>query len=245
MNKPKILIADIETSPNVGYFWRPGNKVSIAHDNIVEERKVICVSYKYLGEDKVYSLKWNSKRDDKKLVAKFSDILSKADVVVFHNGDAFDIKWIKGRVLAHGLPPLTNVVSIDTLKLSRANFNLNSHKLDYLSHYLGSEGKLETNFKLWKDVMSGDRKALAYMVEYCEKDVVELEKVFTEIMPYCDRLPVNLAILLGKTRDACPICAGYGIRYGTKVSRVGRYQKYQCKSCAHVWADSRMIKDAN
>jgi DNA polymerase elongation subunit (family B) len=243
MSKPKILIADIETSPNVGYFWRPGNKISVSHGNIVEERKVICVSYKYLDENKVTSLKWDKNKDDKKLVGKFSEVLSKADVVVFHNGDAFDIKWIKGRVLFHGLPPLTNVVSIDTLKLSRQNFNLNSHALDYLSKYLGSEGKMTTSFKLWKDIMAGDRKSLAYMVKYCEKDVIELERVFKEILPYCDRLPVNLAILKGGTRDDCPSCGGRSYRYGTKVTRVGKYQKFQCQSCGHVWADSRLLKE--
>lgn len=242
-NKARILIADIETSPNVGYFWRPGYNITLDHSNIVEERKIICISYKYLGDPKVHTLAWNKSRDDKQVVKKFSKVLNESDAVVFHNGDAFDIKWIKGRVLKHRLKPLTNIVSIDTLKLSRSNFNLNSHRLDYLSKYLGAEGKMSTDFGLWKRVMAGDKKALDYMIKYCEKDVIELERVFTEILPYCDRLPVNIGILLGNTRDDCPIDGGQAIKYGTKVTRVGRYQKYQCKSCGHVWHDTRMLKE--
>lgn len=240
---PKIMVADIETSPNIGYFWRPGTKVNIGYDNIVEERKIICISYTYLNSNTVHTLTWDSKQNDKHLLKKFSKLLNECDAVVFHNGDAFDLKWIKGRVLHHGLAPITNVVSIDTLKLSRANFNLNSHRLDYLANYIGSEGKISTNFQLWKDVLAGNKEALDKMVKYCEQDVLVLEKVFMEIVPYCDRLPVNLAVLFGNTRDECPMCGGNGIKYGFKTSRVGQYQKYQCKSCAHIWADSRMLKD--
>ena len=243
-SKPKIMIADIETSPNVGYFWRPGYNLTITPDNIVEERKIICIAWKYMGQKKVHSVQWDKNHDDKKLLKEFSKAMNECDVMVFHNGDAFDIKWIKGRLLHHRLAPVTNVVSIDTLKLSRQNFNVNSHKLDYLAKYLGHSGKIHTDYSLWKKVMNGDKAALDYMVKYCKKDVVELEEVFVDIIPYCDKLPVNMAILMGNTRDDCPICASAQvIKYGVKVSRVGRYQKYQCKHCAHIFTDNRMLKE--
>lgn len=243
-NKLKVMVADIETSPNVGYFWRPGYNITLSPDNIVDERKIICVAYKYLGDKKVHSLEWDKHQNDKEVVREFSRLMSEADAVIFHNGDSFDIKWVKGRVLYHKLPPLTNVTSIDTLKLSRQNFNLNSHKLDYLAHYLGSEGKMATNFSLWKKVMAGDKKALKYMVDYCKKDVVELETVFQEMLPYVDKMPVHVGILTGGSRDDCPSCgSSKQQKRGTKVTRAGKYQRFQCQSCGHWWSDTRQLKE--
>ena len=37
----KRLFVDIETSPNIGLFWRAGYKQTITPDSIIEERKVI------------------------------------------------------------------------------------------------------------------------------------------------------------------------------------------------------------
>lgn len=242
-SKPKIMFFDIETSPNVGFFWRPGYKVSLTHDNIIQERRIICISYKFEGEKKVSSLHWDDRQNDKKLLKEFSKILTTADVAIGHNGDAFDLKWIKGRLLFHGLPPVTNVQTIDTLKLVRQNFNLNSARLDYLAQFLFEDHKISTDYSLWKNVMAGDKKALKYMIKYCEKDVILLEEVFQRLLPYCDRLPISLGILKGGTREDCPACGGPGINYGFKVTRVGRYQKHQCKNCRHIWSDSRMIKE--
>jgi len=241
--KPKIMFYDLETSPNVGMFWRPGHKVSLTHDNILQERRIICVAYKFQGQKKVHQIRWDKNQCDKKLVEKFGEILRSVDVAIGHNGDAFDLKWVKGRALYHGLPPITNVQTIDTLKLVRQNFNLNSARLDYLAQYLFEDKKLSTDYGLWKKVMLGDKKALNYMVKYCKKDVVLLEEVYEKLLPYCDRTPVNLGILQGKTRDDCPMCGSQGIKYGFKTTRVGKYQKFQCKQCAHVWADSRMKKE--
>lgn len=52
----KRLFFDIETSPNIGYFWRTGYNLSITPDCIINERKIICISYKWETEDKIYSL---------------------------------------------------------------------------------------------------------------------------------------------------------------------------------------------
>lgn len=249
--EPKILIWDIETSPNLILDFSCGYNKSITHGQILEERKIVGICYKYLNADKVYHLKWkakgkgvDAKRCDRDLVEKFSKVLMDCDVAVAHNGDGFDYKWLKGRALFHRLPPVTGVQTIDTYKLSKANFNLNSQKLDYLSQFLFRKHKLSTNFSLWKKVWLNHRKDLKYMMEYCEVDVRLLEDAFKEIIPYCEKLPVSLGMLQGKTRDDCPSCGSSKyIKYGTKISRVGRYQKYQCQDCSHVWADTRMIKD--
>src|SRR6056297_181468 len=52
--KRKRLYFDIETSPNVTLTWRTGYKLNIPHDNIMEERAIICICYKWEGSDEVY-----------------------------------------------------------------------------------------------------------------------------------------------------------------------------------------------
>ena len=67
MNKlnKKRLFFDIETSPNIGMFWTAGYKLNISHDNIIKERAVICICYKWEDDKDVYYLQWDSKQNDK------------------------------------------------------------------------------------------------------------------------------------------------------------------------------------
>src|SRR5574339_532369 len=62
-NKPKsnlkVLFYDIETSPNIGWFWRAGWKQDISHDQIIKERAIICVSWRWEGDKNAYSLTWD------------------------------------------------------------------------------------------------------------------------------------------------------------------------------------------
>lgn len=181
----KRLFFDIETSPNIVFSWRIGHKINISHDNIIDERAIICVSYKWEGESKVHSLKWN-KGDDKELLEHFSKIIDSADEIVTQNGDRFDIKWLRARCIYHGIPISPKFNSIDTLKMAKAGFNFNSNRLDYMGSFLGVGEKLKTGYDLWKRViLDDDKEAMKEMVEYCEEDVRLLERVYDKLQPYC------------------------------------------------------------
>ena len=151
--KFRRLFFDIETSPNVVFSWNVGYDVRIDYQNILKERAIICICYKFEGESKVHHLTWN-KGDDKKMLQKFASIISTADEVVGHNSDKFDIKWVRTRCLYHGISMTHDIKSIDTLKSSRGKFRFNSNKLDYIGKYLGVGKKMETGgFDLWKDII--------------------------------------------------------------------------------------------
>ncbi len=49
------LFFDIEVSPNIVFSWRAGYNLNIDPDNIIEERKIICVCWKWEGKDEVHS----------------------------------------------------------------------------------------------------------------------------------------------------------------------------------------------
>ena len=241
---PKVLYVDIETSPNIALIWRSGYRISVSPDNIIEERKIICVSYKWADEDKVHSITWSARQDDKKLLKQISKILLEADSIIAHNGDKFDIRWINGRLLYHRLSPLGQLPTDDTLKQSRRYFELNSHKLDYIGKFLQIGEKIKTGgLDLWKRVLlDNDRKALDEMVRYCEGDVILLQEAHEEMAPYI-KPKQHMGILIGGTREDCPSCGdSHVIKDGIYTSRMGKYQQYKCQECGHRFKDTRQIK---
>ena len=230
MPQPNILIADIETSPNIGFFWRAGYRQSITPDSIIEERRIICISWKFEHEKRVHHLTWDKDRDDKKMLEKFHTVLEKADMVIAHNGDRFDIPWINTRLLYHGLPPFPKVKTLDTLRECRKSFYLNSNKLDYISQYIGREGKLSVPYSLWKDLMLlNRRKDLKKMVTYCDQDILELEGVYQAIKPYIANT-FNLSSFY-EDITMCPKCGGHLQKKGFLYTQVGKRQRYKCTDC--------------
>lgn len=202
----KVLVYDIETSYNIVSTWRVGNKVSLPHYSIIKERQIICVSWKWVGEEEVYSLDWGYKtQDDKFLVETFIGALNEADVIVAHNGDNFDLKWLRTRALKHGLEMLPYYNQVDTLQLARKYFYLNSNKLDYISKFLGFEGKIHTEPELWdKVILEKSLDALCEMIEYCEEDVRQLEKVYLRLSTW-DKPKQHAGVLLSGDKLSSPI----------------------------------------
>ena len=99
--KRKRLFFDIETSPNVGFFWSAGYKLNITADSIIQERAIICICYKWEDDKQVYYLQWDAKQDDKKMLQKFIEVANTASELIGHNGDKFDLAWIRTRCLFH------------------------------------------------------------------------------------------------------------------------------------------------
>jgi hypothetical protein len=227
--KVRRIIWDIETSPNIGFFWRPGYKLQISHDNIIHERAIICICYKWEGQKKVHHLEWD-KGCDKALVKKFMKVAAEADELVAHNGDRFDLKWFNGRVLMHGLKPMPTAKTVDTLKIAKKHFALNSNRLDYIGQILLGHGKLETSYGMWKDiVLKNCPKAMAKMVKYCKMDVTMLEEVYQKLMPF--EVPKSHAgVMDGNEKWTCPWTGSEDVTYNRlKTTSRGTKQR-QMKS---------------
>lgn len=246
--KFKRLYFDIEVSPNLMFSWRAGYKLNIGPENILQERAIICVCYKWEGEKKVYSLEW-SKGDDKKLLKDFIQVLNQADEVIGHNGDKFDIKWLRTRCLYHNLPMFPEYTSIDTLKQAKKYFLFNSNKLDYISSFLGFGNKNKTTFDLWKKiVLNNDVKAMAEMVKYCKKDVSLLEQVHQSFIPYVKHT-THKAVADGGYKSDCPECKSDKVHIrGYSVTAAGTKKgRCQCQNCGKYFTvlNSTYVKELN
>jgi uncharacterized protein YprB with RNaseH-like and TPR domain len=200
------LFFDIETSPNIGLFWQAGYKKNIDYSNIIQERAIICICYKWEDEKQVYSLQWDSRQSDKKMLIDFIKVANKAVEMVGHNGDKFDLAWIRTRCVFHRIDMFPKYVTIDTLKVARAKFRFNSNKLDYIAEYLGLGNKIKTEFGLWKDILlRKDKVAMEKMVKYCKKDVTLLEDVFKILNPHIEP-KTHYGVFVGEKRSTCPEC---------------------------------------
>ena len=127
--KIKRLFFDIETSPNIGLFWTAGYKQNISPDNIIKERAIICIAYKWAGEKKIHALTWDKNQDDKAMLAQFIKVANEADELIGHNGDRFDLPWIRTRCLYHRIPVFPHYTTLDTLKNANSSLQENVDKL--------------------------------------------------------------------------------------------------------------------
>jgi DNA polymerase elongation subunit (family B) len=234
-SKRRRLYFDVEVSPNVGLFWTAGYKQNIDYSNIIKERAIICICYKWEDDRQVHWLTWDENQDDKAMLEKFIEIANQADELVGHNGDKFDLAWIRTRCLFHQISMFPKYVTIDTLKVARSKFRFNSNRLDYIAKYLGIGHKIKTDFNLWKNiVLHKDQKALNYMVKYCKMDVSLLEQVHKKLSTHIDS-KTHYGVIFGQDRGSCPECGSDELviyKRRTNVSGLKKIQ-YKCKVCHH------------
>lgn len=243
----KILIFDIETMANLAYVWG-----KYEQDVIDFEREwfILCFAYKWYGEKKVHTVSLpdfqlykKDKENDLHVVQVLWDLFNQADVIMTHNGDAFDIKKVNARFVFHKLPPPSPYKTIDTKKVAKRYFNFNSNKLDDLGRYLGVGRKLpNTGWNLWKRCYLGDEKAWKEMLKYNKQDVVLLENIYEKFKPYMLNHPNRQAYNLN--RASCPNCGhkhshsrGYEMRVGYKINRL------QCKGCGRWFYGEKLSTD--
>lgn len=231
--KRKRLYFDLESSPNIGLFWSSGYKQNIDYQNIIKERAIICICYKWEDEKQVHSLSWDKNQSDKKLLQEFIKVANQADELVGHNGDKFDLPWVRTRCLYHRIELFPKYVTIDTLKLSRRQFRFNSNRLDYIASFLGIGKKIKTDFNLWKDiVLNKCEKSMAKMIDYCKQDVKLLEQVHKELRLH-DTPKTHYGVVLSNDKRLCPECASNNVIISkTRITAGGTKQiQYKCNDC--------------
>lgn len=237
MDSPfRVAFIDIETAPNLGYTWAKWEQNVIS---FAKEWFILSFAVKWAGEKQTttYGLPdfpgyKRNPTDDARLTKKLWEVLDEADLVVAHNGDKFDLRKANARFLAHKLPPPSPYKTVDTLKLARKYFSLNSNKLDDVANTLGVGRKAETGgFQLWLDCMAGKPAAWKKMLHYNAQDVILLEKVYEKLRPWHATHPrIN-------GYYNCRVCGSDKLQSRGRVmtSTKGSQTRFQCQSCA-AWS---------
>jgi DNA polymerase elongation subunit (family B)/Zn ribbon nucleic-acid-binding protein len=229
-NTPKVLVFDIETSPIQAWTWRIGRNLSIGHSQVTQQSFILGWCAKWLGDSNEAKT-----QDQARIIKSLYSLVNEADITITHNGDNFDRKKLNTAVTDLGLLPLTPSRSIDTYKVCKAKFNMESLKLDYLGERWFDEKKLSTSFELWTQCMNGDQIALDYMKEYCKMDVRILEKVYYKVMPYIKN-PPSLAVLHDDEISICPTCGGTEFNPIDKlyITSQNAFEMVRCADCGAV-----------
>ena len=249
VNGPKILFLDIETAPNLVYSWGLYDQ-NVGINQIKEDGYVLCWAAKWLHEKKVFSdalpnyrryYKQNA-RCDRKIAESAWEVMNEADIIVTHNGDSFDIKWMNTLFLLHKLPPLPKHITVDTKKVAKSHFRFKSNKLQNLARRLDLGSKLDTTgFGLWVGCMANDKKSWDKMIRYCEQDVYLLEKLYLTMRPYMKRHP-NHALFSDDGRLVCVNCGSDKyVKNGKARTLSGVYQKYICDSCGAQFKGKKSV----
>lgn len=238
--RAKVLFFDIETMANLAWVWGKYEQDVI---DFSQHWYILTVAYKWLGEDKIHAYSLpdfkgykKDKKNDKELCRKLWELFNEADVVVAHNGDEFDIKKAQARFVQHEFKPPQPFKSVDTKKVAKRYFRFDSNKLDDLGAYLGIGRKMNTGgWELWEGCAVKDNPASwKKMVLYNKRDVELLEKVYLALLPWINNHP-NFNLYNGTIRS-CPNCGGNHLQLrGFQVSRVSRYQRFQCQDCG-AWS---------
>jgi DNA polymerase elongation subunit (family B) len=183
------------------------------------------------------------KECDKQLVEKLWELMDEADIIIAHNGDAFDAKKANARFVVHGLRPPSPVKTIDTLKIARRHFKFSSNRLNDLGGYLNLGKKLpHTGAHLWFGCMAGDEKSWRIMRKYNAQDVTLLCRVYERLKPWAANHP-NLTIW--NDIEGCPVCQSRRVqRRGVMVKVAAKRHRYQCNDCGH-WFSGKKIDVPN
>lgn len=242
--KPKILHIDIETAPMLVWAWGLYNQ-NISIGQIEKDWYILCWAAKWHGEEIIYSdALWKASKGkrhkpihEKAIVESLWVLLDKADIVVGHNADKFDVAKVNAKFFEYGLKPPSPFKVVDTLKAARANFRFSANRLNYISQLIDVGEKIKTDFDLWLDVMIGVPEACDKMMEYNIKDVLLLEEIYTALRPWITNHP-NVGVYSEENETVCPACGSTHINYrGYAYTATSKFRRFVCKDCGH-WGRS-------
>ena len=207
INPARIMIYDIETCRVRAWVWWTG-KGYTNHNNLIDEPKIITISWKWLGEEKIHYVTWGKDHCDKQLMIDFLKEYNQADMLIGYNNDRFDNRWINARAMKHNLDVNIHVKSYDIMKEEKKVFRVPSYSMAYMSKYSNVVHKQgHEGIHMWNMIQTG---TLEEQAEYLEKmviynigDIAATEELYLRLRKYFGHR-THLGVLKGGERFSCP-----------------------------------------
>lgn len=253
MDKPKILYLDIELSRMIVEFptYNLYNIDKISPKYIKHDQYITCAAWTWLDNEtkkvgKIHGVKTSDYfsydkdfRDDYGIVKELREQIEKADLVVGHNSDSFDLKKINYRAVYHKLEAQMPPASVDTLKAARKYLRSSSNSLFYLAKEFGVSMKQDLDSKVMWAADEGCETSLNKLFKYCKQDVKAGAELYYKLLPHIHNHP-DLRRVTGQYKTAaqasksliCPSCGSSKTKsHGLRTTKTGRYRRYQCNNC--------------
>lgn len=245
MNKPKILVLDIETSPVLAYVWGLFDQM-ISLGQIKKDWFVLSWAAKwYEGPDGtlygphknvMYKDQRNAKdmEKDKPILKTIRDLMDEADIIITQNGIRFDNKKLNARFILNNIKKPSSFKHIDTLKIAKEQFAFTSNKLEYMTDKLCTKYKKLTTrkyagFTLWKECLIGNMNAWNEMKTYNTYDILSLEELVHKLLPWSPK--VNFNLYHDEVENVCQCGNKKFKKNGFFYTEIGKFQRYKCLNC--------------
>ena len=253
---PATLFFDLETTPMLGWTWGTYKQNVI---RTAKPRYVLSFAYRWEGEGETTRFvagwqdpKWRpdhpwtkpKRTVDRYTMARLWHLLDRADTVIGHNGDKFDVRRSNARFIVLGVTPPSPYRTVDTLKEYRRYADFASNRLGDLGAELGVGGKVgHAGFDTWLGAMGGSVEHQEMMEAYNVGDVDLLVDVYDKILPWVGTPGKAFSGsnhgLWSDGRPVCPTCGGQVHARGTYRSKTRVYKRWQCQECGG-WSRSRL-----
>jgi hypothetical protein len=250
-NKPIIGYWDIETSLLLlAAFTR--YELRVPFSMVTQDWFMFCAAIQYEGKKtKLISILNDPERfkkdftDDYHVIKELRDFIDSVDILIAHNGDHFDWKKFKAKLIKYKIAPPRKPILIDTYKESKtAQFT--SGKLGDLSVQLDLPHKSHSNQGDWliatlpygtyvigskviEITVQTKQAALKRIGEYNLKDIPPLVNLYKRLRPYMNRHP-NLNQW---AKDGKPVCTNCGSSNLNPDGSTRGFPKFRCGNCGH------------
>lgn len=235
LDNANILTFDIETTPARAELdiYQQGRRW-VGYKAITEPGGLLSWSAKWYGEPhRIYHM--NATNPD--MLEGLWHLLDQSSYVVTWNGDAFDLKKVRGYFARAGMPPPRPSKSIDLIKTART-LGFESASLAYVAKVLNlnhqkADGEVLTD---WRAVLAGDRVQAKRLRFYNNQDVRVTEDAFDTLRPWIKNHPYIGFAAADDDGKRCPRCgSGNTEQVGSYQAVVLKYRQSRCLDCTGLF----------
>lgn len=230
MTKPRILLLDIESAPNLAFVWGLWGE-NIPLQRIVDAGYILSWAAKWY-EDKDVMFQSLHESSNRRMLKGIHKLLDQADIVIHFYGKKFDIPTLNKEFIKAGFKPPSPYKQVDLCDTAKGQFKFLSNKMEYIAQFLGLKPKVKhRGFELWKDCMADKAEAWEELKVYNIGDVLTLEDIYITMRPWIRNHP-NLNLWADKEDIVCHVCGSSHLHSrGTATTKDGVYRRFHCLDC--------------
>lgn len=126
---------------------------------------------------------WPDRRgDDGQLAEDFAKKLDECHILIAHNGNRFDVPWMRTLALKHGFQWREKKL-VDPCALAWKRYKLSNNSLQTVANFLGLGQKMPLAESVWRDaILNNDDEAWQLLKTRCESDVTILNAIAAKVV---------------------------------------------------------------
>jgi len=123
---------------------------------------------------------------DKNLVRECISNIGKFNLIITYYGTKFDLPFIRSRALYWGIefPKFGSHNHKDCYYMIKNRLCIHRNRMEDAARLLGIEGKTHIDGYYWITALTGNSKALGYILDHNKADVEVLEKVYNKVKDF-------------------------------------------------------------